>query len=51
MDRTPLPSLRYVLELPEVMPAETDLAPTGGKEEVVDDSVKMNRSSAKIDEL
>lgn len=49
MDRTPLPSLEHVLELPEVMPKEEE-DEEEDKEEEGDDSDGL-QSSAKIDEL
>lgn len=48
MDRTPLPSLEHVLELPAVMPGED------GGEEMEEKKPKSGsefKSSAKIDEL
>ena len=51
MDRTPLPSLQYTLELPEVMPPENECSLEEEQRDFGDDSVKIEKSSAKIDEL
>jgi hypothetical protein len=54
MDRTNLPSLAHVLELPEIMPPKEgeEAAEEGepaGREEA--EKIDLLRSSAKIDEL
>lgn len=56
MDRTPLPSTKYVLELPEVLPkkageeSDTDVEEIKADMENAEDILKP-ASSAKIDEL
>lgn len=52
MDRTNLPSLAYVLELPEVMPPkEGEEAEESEEAEEEVEKIDVLRSSAKIDEL
>ena len=48
MDRTPLPSLQHVLELPAVMPSEDD--GDESEEKMMKAGLEL-KSSAKIDEL
>jgi hypothetical protein len=52
MDRTPLPSLQHVLELPAVMPDEDDADADDEDIKTVDkEALDFHKSSAKIDEL